>query len=67
MYAYVLSSRDGYGTGGIDRPDGGHWLGFNLGTVVAVNTCWSSEYATSVYGLDSPIWAGNCFDIVVED
>ncbi|RPB23415.1 hypothetical protein L211DRAFT_882343 [Terfezia boudieri ATCC MYA-4762] len=66
VFARVLSSKDGQG-GGLDRPDAAHEWGFTLGTVVAVNTCWSDDSSAAMFGLDvRGKWAGHRFDIVTE-
>ncbi|KAF8446917.1 hypothetical protein BGX38DRAFT_1330611 [Terfezia claveryi] len=66
VYASVLSSKNGLG-GGLDRPDAAHEWGFTLGTVVAVNTCWSDDPSAAMFGLDvRGKWAGHCFDIVTK-
>ena len=64
VYAHVLTSEDGHG-GGLDMPDAQHKWGFDLGTVVVVNTCWSDYPSEGRFGLNvCGQWAGNCFDIV---
>ena len=67
VYVHILTSKHGYG-GGVDEPDGEHALGFSLGTLIAVWTAWSDNPSSSMSGLDvRGRWAGDCFDIVVED
>lgn len=66
VFSRVLSSKDVQG-GGLDRPDAAHELGFTLGTVVTVNTCWSDDSSGAMFGQDvHGKWAGHRFDIVTE-
>lgn len=67
VYAYVLASKAGNGVDGVDHPLACHELGFDLGTLIAVRTMWSSVGDWMMPQLDFPgKWAGNCFDIVTE-
>jgi len=67
VYAHVFTSKDGTG-GGLDRPDAKAILGYTLGTLVVVNTCWSDNNSASMLGLNvRGRWAGHCFDIVEEE
>jgi len=66
VYAHVFTSTDGKG-GGLDSPDAIDVWGYTLGTLVVVNTCWSDDDSTSMFGLKlGGRWAGHCFDIVEE-
>ena len=70
VYAGVFNSHldSGHLGGFRNRPDGRHDWGFDLGTLIAVRTCWSDDPGAFMAGLDvRGRWAGNCFDIVVED
>ena len=67
VYAHAFTSDSGRG-GGIDRPHARHEWGFSLGTLIVVRTCWSDQEDSSMEGLDvQGKWAGDRFDIVVEE
>ncbi|KAI5781613.1 hypothetical protein DFH27DRAFT_581127 [Peziza echinospora] len=68
VYAVVLSSMDGCGGGGVDRPDAVHQYGFSLGTLVSIMTCWSDDDPGYPVGVKHQAdWAGDCFDIVAQE
>jgi len=67
VYAYLFTSLDGKGNRGFDQPDAKADWGYNLGTLVLVNTCWSDNESTSMLGLNvMGRWVGHCFDIADE-
>ncbi|KAI5780273.1 hypothetical protein DFH27DRAFT_604680 [Peziza echinospora] len=68
VYAAVLSSDNGLGDGGEDRPHARHEERFSLGSLVSVMTCWSDENPGVPYGVKyQGDWAGDCFDIVEQE
>ena len=65
--ASLFSSIDGCSEN-IDEPGATHAWGWDFGTLIAIKTSWSDTYCAFVTGLDEHgDWAGDCFDIVVED